>query len=110
MRRRPRDDSNDEWRKQETVPLGRDTPVVFVRMRLGVDVREDFARTLAPLALEEDETPRRELSMIRHPRRERQERLGFLRRWTGPGHFRRRHRAPCPQQRDGIIHRGFMLS
>jgi len=49
MRRRPRDDSNDEWRKQETVPLGRDTPVVFVRMRLGIDVREDLARTLAPL-------------------------------------------------------------
>jgi hypothetical protein len=82
--RRTRNDTDDEWRKRNTVLLGRDTPLIFARMRLGVDVGENLARALAPLSLEEDKTPGRELSMIRHPRRDREERLGFLGCGAGP--------------------------
>ena len=109
MRRGTGYDANDKWRAGEAEPLGLDTPGVFSRMRLCINRGENFTGPGTPLALEQEETPGRQLAMIGHPRRERQENFGLSGRWTGSRHRNRRRRASGSQKRDRSVHQEFML-
>ncbi len=88
MRRRARNDRDDEGRAGEAAEFLRPSLFVEVGLVLEPDHQRDAAGALARGALEHDEAPRRELAVVGHARGKAEDRLELLGRRARAGHQR----------------------
>ena len=110
MRRGPGHDPDDERRAGEPAALERDR-FGLCRRVVGPERRRDRLADPAPrLAFEHDEPPRRQPAVVRHPRRDGEQRLDLLGRRAGVGEKVRRDRAAGLQEGEGFVHVRFMGS
>ena len=109
VRSRARDDRNDQRGADETSRLLGASRFVEVRLVDETKVERKPARALARLAREDQEPPRRELAVIRHPRGDGQDRCELVSGRSRPRHHWRRYGPAASEDLDRIVHRLFRL-
>ena len=74
------------------------------------DVKRKPACAVARPPCEDQEPPRRELAMIRHPRGDSEDCGKFVSARSGPSHHRRRNRSAAFEDVDRVVHRRFFVN
>ncbi len=86
MRRSTRDDGEDERRSLEELRLEVEAVLAMIGMERMPALAHDLAKSAARIALEQDETPGRELAMVGYPHRDGEDALQLFISRPRPGH------------------------